>query len=166
MPARFLINPCQIITFLILKSNIIENSRIELREIVLTVPSNQIKVTFIIILPFNLVHLCFFLLKLKEKVGGLLGGEAKCMLPPPPLKVLGACPPPLPASPSLPTHMVWYSSCSFHNTSFLVPSDPTTEHYIRCHRGRHDCKNRAGQETQNRLASLEFKVVIVQFLRV
>ena len=35
----------------------IENSRIELRGIVLQVPSNQIKVTFIIILPFNLVHL-------------------------------------------------------------------------------------------------------------
>ena len=32
-------------------------SRIELRGIVLPVPSNQIKVTFIIILPFNLVHL-------------------------------------------------------------------------------------------------------------
>ena len=52
---RFLINQCQIITFLILKSDIIENSRIKLR--VLPVPSNQIKVTFIIILPFTLVHL-------------------------------------------------------------------------------------------------------------
>ena len=57
MPTRFLINQCQIITFLILKSDIIENSRIELRGIVLPAPSNQIKVTFIIILPFNLVHL-------------------------------------------------------------------------------------------------------------
>ena len=57
VPTRFLINQCQIITILILKSNIIENSKIELREIVLPVPSNQIKVTFIIILPFNLVHL-------------------------------------------------------------------------------------------------------------
>ena len=57
VPTRFLINQCQIITFLILKSDIIENSRIELRGIVLQVPSNQIKVTFIIILPFNLVHL-------------------------------------------------------------------------------------------------------------
>ena len=54
---RFLINQCQIITFIILKSDIIENSRIELRGIVLPVPSNQIKVTFIIIFPFNLVHL-------------------------------------------------------------------------------------------------------------
>ena len=34
---RFLINQCQIITFLILKYNIIENSKIELRGIVLPV---------------------------------------------------------------------------------------------------------------------------------
>ena len=47
-------NQCQIITFLILKSDIIENSRIELKGIALPVPSNQIEVTF---LPFNLVHL-------------------------------------------------------------------------------------------------------------
>ena len=57
VPNRFLINQCQIITFLILKSDIIENSRIELRGIVLPVPSNQIKVALIIIFPFNLVHL-------------------------------------------------------------------------------------------------------------
>ena len=59
VPSRFLINQCQIITFLILKSDIIENSRIKLRGIVLPVPSNQIKAAFIIILPFNLVHLWF-----------------------------------------------------------------------------------------------------------
>ena len=57
VPTRFSINQCQTITFLILKSDIIENSRIELKGIVLPAPSNQIKVTFIIILPFNLVHL-------------------------------------------------------------------------------------------------------------
>ena len=57
VPTRLLKYHCQIITFLILKSHIIENSRIELRGTVLPVPSNQIKVTFIIILPFNLVHL-------------------------------------------------------------------------------------------------------------
>ena len=57
MPLGFLINQCQIITFLILKSDNIENLRVELKGIVLRVPSNQIKVTFIIILPFNLVHL-------------------------------------------------------------------------------------------------------------
>ena len=37
VPTRFLINQCQIITFLILKCDIIENSRIELRGIVLPV---------------------------------------------------------------------------------------------------------------------------------
>ena len=56
VPTRFLINQCQIITFFILKSDNIENSR-ELKGTVLQVPSNQIKVTFIIILPFNLLHL-------------------------------------------------------------------------------------------------------------
>ena len=43
VPTRFLTNQCQIITFVILKSDIIENSRIELRGIALP---------FIIILPF------------------------------------------------------------------------------------------------------------------
>ena len=57
VPIRFLINQCQTITFLILKSDNIENSRVELKGIVLSVPSNQIQVTFIIILPFNLVNL-------------------------------------------------------------------------------------------------------------
>ena len=47
LPTRFLINRCQIITFVILKSDNIENSSIELKGIVLPVPSNQIKVTFI-----------------------------------------------------------------------------------------------------------------------
>ena len=37
VPNRFVINQCQIITFLILKYDIIENSRIELRGIVLPV---------------------------------------------------------------------------------------------------------------------------------
>ena len=57
VPARFLINQCQIITFLVLKSDNIENSRTELKGVVFPVPSNQIKGRFIIILPFNLVHL-------------------------------------------------------------------------------------------------------------
>ena len=61
VPARFSINQYQIITSLILKSDNIENSRIELKGKVLPVPSNQNKVTFIIILPFNVVHLLFVL---------------------------------------------------------------------------------------------------------
>ena len=95
-PTRFLINQCQIITFLILKSDIIENSRIELRGIVLPVPSNQIKVAFIIIFPFNLVHLCFFPVSHRNRVfflfhieiegkGGLIIGGAKGYVAPPPL---------------------------------------------------------------------------------
>ena len=73
VPTRFLINKCQIITFLILKYDIIENSRIELRGIVLPV-----------------------------QVDGLLGGQRVCWPPPPSqiLKLLGGpgplCPPPLP----------------------------------------------------------------------
>ena len=69
VPTRFLINQCQIITFLILKYDIIENSRIELRGVVLPV-----------------------------QVGGLLGGP-KGMLPPPLSNYWGAwppCPPPPP----------------------------------------------------------------------
>ena len=67
VPTRFLINHCQIITFLILKYDIIENSRIGLRGIVLPV-----------------------------QVGGLLaGGGAKGILVPP-LKLLGGPGPPLP----------------------------------------------------------------------
>ena len=75
VPIRFLINQCQIITFLILKYDIIENSRIELRGIVLPV-----------------------------QMGGLLGGGGggggggpKGMLAPP-LKLLGGPGPPGPPS--------------------------------------------------------------------
>ena len=97
VPTRFLINQCQIITFLILKSDIIENSRIELRGIVLAVPSNQIEVTFIIILPFKLVHFLFFSVSLrnwrirwveywgaKGYVGPLSNYWGVCPPPPPP----------------------------------------------------------------------------------
>ena len=68
VPKRFLINQCQIITFLILKYDIIENSRIELRGTVLPV-----------------------------QVGGLLGGP-KGMLAPPLKLLGGLAPlaPPLP----------------------------------------------------------------------
>ena len=111
---RFLINLREIITFLISKSDIIENSRIELRGILLPAPSNQIKVTFIIILPFNLLHLRFFLFHIEiEGKGGWIiggGGGAKGMLAPlsnywgrpAPL------PPPLPSR--LPTPMFLYKT--------------------------------------------------------
>ena len=75
VPTRFLISQCQIITFLILKYDIIENSRIELRGIVLPV-----------------------------QVGGLLGGggggggggQRVCW---PPLKLLGGPGTPHPPGP-------------------------------------------------------------------
>ena len=106
VPTRFLINQCQIITFLILKSDIIENSRIELRGIVLPVPSNQIKVAFIIIFPFNLVHLCFFPVshrnRRKRWVDYWRTKGYVCPPPPPPLKLLGGLVPP---GPPLPTPM-------------------------------------------------------------
>ena len=99
VPTRFLINQCQIITFLILKSDNIENSGIELKGIVLQVRSNQIKVTFIIILPFNLVHLSCFPVshRNRRKMWVDYGGEPKGMLAPP-LKLLGGLPPPWPPS--------------------------------------------------------------------
>ena len=84
VPTRFLINQCQIITFLILKSDIIENSRIELRGIVLPAPSNQIKVTFIIILPLTWYICEFFLFHIETegKVGWIIGGPKGILLPP------------------------------------------------------------------------------------
>ena len=63
VPNRFLINHCQIITFLILKYDIIENPRIELRGIVLPV-----------------------------QVGGLLGGGQRVCWPPSQI-IGGAWPP-------------------------------------------------------------------------
>ena len=100
VPTRYLTNQCQIITFLILKSDIIENSRIELKGIVLQVPSNQSKVTFIIILPINLVHCEFFRfhIEIEGKCGWIIwgwgvggGGQRICW---PPSQILGGPPPP------------------------------------------------------------------------
>ena len=67
VPTRFLINQCQIITVLILKSDVIENSRIELRGIVLPV-----------------------------QVGGLLGGGGGQRVCCPPSQIIGGGLAPLP----------------------------------------------------------------------
>ena len=98
VPTRFLINQSQIITFLILKSDNIENSRIELKGIVLQVHSNQIKVTFIIMLPFNLVHLSFLPVSHKNcrKMWVDYWVGPKGMLPPPSQIIGGGGGPPLP----------------------------------------------------------------------
>ena len=106
VPTRFLINQCQIITFFILKSDNIKNSRIELKGIVLQVPSNQIKVTFITILPFNLVHLLFFLfhIEIEGKCGWIIGGGGPKGMLPPPSQIIGGGLAPLPPPP-VPTPM-------------------------------------------------------------
>ena len=65
----------------------------------MTVPSNQLKVTFIFILPFNLVHFNEFFLfhiEIEGKVAGLLGGPKGMLAPPPPHKLLGGAGPPAP----------------------------------------------------------------------
>ena len=95
LPTRFLINQCQIITFLILKSDNIESSRPELKGIILPVPSVQIKVTFSIILPFNLVHFFIFscfTLKLKEMLVDYWGPKV-CW---PPSQIIGGVAPSAP----------------------------------------------------------------------
>ena len=112
VPTRFAINQCHLIAFLILKSYIIQNSRIELRGIVLPVPSNQIEITFIIILPFSLVHLCFiqFLIEIEGQCGWIIGGggggQRACWLP---SQIIGRGPPPPPPTSSyayaITTHM-------------------------------------------------------------
>ena len=82
MPTRFLINQCQIITFLILKSDIIENSRIELRGIVLPVPSTWY------ICDFFLFHI-----ELEGKCGFGGCGGSKGYIAPSPLKSPSSPPP-------------------------------------------------------------------------
>ena len=92
VPTRFLINQCQIITF-----DNIENSRIELKGRVLPIPSNQIKVIFIILLPFN-GDFFLFHIEIEGNVGGLLGGGGLQRVCCPPSQVIGG---PLPPPPPL-----------------------------------------------------------------
>ena len=96
VPTRLLINQCQTITFLILKSDSIENSMIELNGIVLPAPVNHIKVTFIIILPFNFCDFFLFHIEIEGKGGWIIGGAKGYVGPP--LKLLGVLAPPGPPS--------------------------------------------------------------------
>ena len=76
MPTRILINQCQIITFLILKSDNIENSRIELKVINLQVPSNKLKFHLLLFYPSTWYICDFFLfhIEIEEKCGWIIGG--------------------------------------------------------------------------------------------
>ena len=68
VPTRFFINQCQIITFLILKYDNIENSRIELKGIVLQVPSNKLKLHLLLFDP-STSYICDFFLFYIEIAG-------------------------------------------------------------------------------------------------
>ena len=103
VPTRFLINQCRIITFLILKSDNIENSRIELKGIVVPVPSNQIKVTFIIFTLLLSTFVIFFPfhIEIEGKCGWIIGGGGGATgMSVPPSQIIGGGPGP-PAPPSL-----------------------------------------------------------------
>ena len=104
VPTRFLIHHCQIITFLILKSYIIENSRIELIRIILPVPSNQIKLHLLLFYPSTWYICDFFLfyLEIVGKSGWIIGGQRVCW---PPSQIIGGggrAGPPLPPPPTPP----------------------------------------------------------------
>ena len=98
VPTRFLINQCQIITFLILKYDIIENSRIDLRGIVLPV-----------------------------QVGGLLGGPKGMLAPPLKLLGGGACPPAPPPPPPPTTGPLFLRLCYSEEMSLKDADEITIE---------------------------------------
>ena len=106
VPTRFIINHFQIITFLIFKSDIKENSRIEMRGIVLPVPSNQISYIYYYF-TFQLGTFVFFPVAHRNlrKMGWIIGGP-KGMLAPLSQIIWGeggrACPPPPPLPPPPP----------------------------------------------------------------
>ena len=101
---RFLINQCQIITFLILKSDITENSRIDLKGIVCKYVQIKLKLHLLLFYPSTWCICDFFLfhIEIEGKYewiiwgggGGGGGGQRLCW--PPTLKLLGGLAPPLP----------------------------------------------------------------------
>ena len=106
VPTRFLINQCQIITFLILKSDNIENSRIELKHLLLFYPST-----------WYICHFFLFHIEIEGKCGWIIGGGgggAKGMLAPS-LKLLGGggAGPPAPPSSYAYADILWTSTSSF-----------------------------------------------------
>ena len=83
VPTRFLINQCQIITFLILKSDNIENSRIKLKGIVLPASSNQFKLHLLLFYPstWNNCDFYLFQIEIEGKCGWIIGGQRVCWPP-------------------------------------------------------------------------------------
>ena len=101
VPTRFLINQCQIITFLILKSDIIENSRLELKGVnsfASTFKSNKsytcIYNYFTLQLGTIVIFSCFTQ-KLKEMWVDYWGGGGVKGYVGPPSQAWPPCPPPL-----------------------------------------------------------------------
>ena len=76
MPTRFLTHQCQIITFLILKSDNIENSRIELKGIVLPCLQIILKLHLLLFYPSTWYICDFFLfhIEIEGKCGWIIGG--------------------------------------------------------------------------------------------
>ena len=100
VPTMFLINQCQIITFLILKSDIIENSMIELRGIVLPALQIKLKLRLLLFYPSTWYICDFFLfhIEIEGKGEWTIGGPKNMLSPPPFSNYWGGLPPPPPPS--------------------------------------------------------------------
>ena len=103
VPTRFLINQCRIIIFLNLKSDIIENSRIELRGIVCQHLQIKLKLHLVLFYPSTWYICDFFLfhIEIEGKCGWIIGGAKGYVGPP--SQIIGGAWPPL--APPLPTPM-------------------------------------------------------------
>ena len=97
VPTRFLINQCQIITFLILKSDIIENSRIELFCQYLQI---KLKLHLLLFYPSTWYICVFFLfhIEIEGKCGWIIGGGGQIVCWPPLSNYWGGLAPPGPPS--------------------------------------------------------------------
>ena len=95
VPTKFLINKCQIITFLILKYDNIENLRIELNGIVLQVSSNKLHLLLFYPSTWYICNFFRFHKEIDGTCGWIIGGGGGEGMLPPPLKLLGggAAPP-------------------------------------------------------------------------
>ena len=113
VPTRLLINQCQIITFLILKSDIIENSWIELRGIYFCQYLQiKLKLHLLLFYPSTWYTCDFFLfhIEIEGKGGWIIGGAKGYVAPPPPLILFGGLPPPPPPPPPGPPSSYAYAT--------------------------------------------------------